>query len=508
MSRVAIIGAGIAGLSAAARLAAAGHDVVVHETSSTIGGKVGLAEHETPAGTFRFDTGPSLLTYPTVFAELFSETGAPIEQSLILRRLDPVIRYRFADGSMLDAFDDPGQLQREIDTRLGSSAGADWAAFLRRGGAMWRAAEGPFLRSELTMHSALQAARHWPRLASIAPGRSLHDLATGYLRDPRLRMMAERYATYAGGSPRRIPAVYAVIAYLEMSQGGWYIDGGIRKLAQAIAERAEQLGARIQLDSPITAIEAGGGSVRGLRRRDGRVEPADVVISTADAAFTYNQLLSGGPARGVSWAAIALRGRRRRLDRAPRSLAGFSMLLGVRGRTPGARHHNVLFPRHYGQEFDAIFAAPARLPADPTIYVSVSTDPAHAPAGHEAWFVLVNVPRHRRGGAPDALDWSNPELAATLGERTLSLLAARGLPVRERLVLTRVRTPEDLETETGTPGGAIYGTAPHGAVRSLRPANATPIRGLFLAGGTAHPGGGMPLAALSAATVARLIGPA
>jgi phytoene desaturase len=508
MSRVAIIGAGIAGLSAAARLAAAGHEVVVHEASSTIGGKVGLAEYETPAGTFRFDTGPSLLTYPTVFAELFSDTGAPIEQSINVRRLDPVIRYRFADGSILDAFDEPGRLRREIDTRLGFSAGADWAAFLRRGAAMWRAAEEPFLRSERTMHSALRAARHWPRLASIAPGRSLHDLATGYLRDPRLRMMAERYATYAGGSPRRTPAVYAVIAYLEMSQGGWYIEGGIRKLAEAVAARAEQLGARIHLESPITGIEASAGSVRGLRLHDGSTERADVVISTVDAAFTYNQLLGGTPAGRASRASVALRGRRRRLGHLPRSLAGFSMLLGVRGRTPGAQHHNVLFPRRYGQEFDAIFSAPARLPADPTVYVSVSTDPAHAPLGHEAWFVLVNVPRHQRGGAPDALDWSNPELRATMGERTLSLLAARGLPVRERLVLTQVRTPEDLETETGTPGGAIYGTAPHGAARSLRPANGTPIRGLFLAGGTAHPGGGMPLAALSAATVARLIGPA
>ena len=190
-----------------------------------------------------------------------------------------------------------------------------------------------------------------------------------------------------------------------------------------------------------------------------------------------------------------------------RSLAGFVLLLGVEGTTPGLAHHTVFFPRDYNAEFDAVFGDPAhgrraRPPSSPTIFVTRAEDPAVHPPGTEAWFVLVNAPRH--GTAAGAVDWTRPGLADAYATHLLDVLAARGTDVRDRLRFRETRTPADLATATRTPGGAIYGTA--GGL--LRPANRGPIRGLHLVGGSAHPGGGLPMVTLSAEIAAHAIGPA
>lgn len=505
MSRIVVIGAGMSGLAAAARLGALGHTVTVCEAASSTGGKAGELERTTPAGVFRFDTGPSLLTYPSVFRELFADTGASLAASVELRRLDPIARYRFTDGLVLDAKAQPAQMQDHLRSQLGPQAAHEWAAFQQRATRMWHAVEDPFLRGELRPADILRAVPSWALLPAIAPGRSLQHIARRTLHDPHLQMMADRLASYAGSAPSRIPAAYAVIAHLESVLGGWYVEGGLRRLIDAVEARARERGADIRLAAPVRAILNDGTQATGVQLVDGRRIVADAVVSTIDAGVTYRQLLAGA---GRGWRRVTLSSRRRRLDTAPRSLAGFSLLLGVRGTTPGVAHHNVLFPESYGEEYDAIFASPARLPVDPAIYLSVPDDALVRPEGYEAWSVLVNVPRHDAHGAPDALDWTDPQLRSSFTEQILGLLGSRGLPIRERLEFAIVRTPADLEAETGTPGGAIYGTAAHGAIRSLRPANRSPIRGVFLAGGTVHPGGGLPLAALSARTVARVIGPA
>jgi phytoene dehydrogenase-like protein len=186
--------------------------------------------------------------------------------------------------------------------------------------------------------------------------------------------------------------------------------------------------------------------------------------------------------------------RARRLRR--RSLSGFVLLLGVRGTTPGLAHHNVFFPADYDAEFDAVFGG--RLAHDPAVFVTVADDPAVRPAGHEAWFVLVNAAPQGSG------DWRVPGVASGYADHVLAVLASRGVDVRDRLLFREVRTPADLEVATRTPGGAIYGTA--GGL--LRPSNRGPAKGLFLVGGSVHPGGGLPLVMLSAKLVADLIGPA
>ncbi|MDQ6650161.1 MAG: phytoene desaturase family protein [Actinomycetota bacterium] len=489
MSRVVVVGAGVGGLAAAIRLAATGHSVTVCEQAAEVGGKLGYYERD----GFQFDTGPSLLTMPLVFADLFAETGAPIDAALDLTPVEPIAHYRFADGTELDASADLDVFCAELDGALGAGSGADWRAFMTRAGHIWDATRGPFLDSALT--GPLGLARQAVRLAdlrAIAPGRTLRSLGQQYLGDPRLRMFLDRYATYTGSDPRRAPAALAVVPYVEQTFGAWYVAGGLRRIADALAERAVRLGATLRLGTDVSEVSTGPRGVTGVRLASGEVLAADVVVANADARHLYEDLV---PDRRADRA-------RRRLARSTPSLSGFVLLLGVRGTTPGLAHHTVLFPAAYDDEFDAVFTLPQPVP-DPTIYLSVPKDAAIAPAGCEAWFVLVNAPRQ------GPVDWDSPGLADRYADSLLALMAARGVDVRDRVVFREIRTPADLERRTRAVGGAIYGTSSNGARAAfLRPANASPVPGLYLVGGSSHPGGGLPLVVLSAKIVAGLVGPA
>jgi phytoene desaturase len=498
VARVVVVGAGLGGLAAAARLAASGHAVTVLEQSPRIGGKLGWYARDGHG----FDTGPSLVTLPAVLEDLFAATGAPLRDVLDLRRLDPAVGYRFADGTRLSV---PGRFDAvpaALDDALGDGAGAQWSAFLGRAAAMWRVTEEPFLRSPLAGPATLlRLARRTGDLATIAPWLSLRQLGARYLTDPRLRMLLDRYATYSGSDPRRTPAALATVPYVEQSFGSWYVPGGLRRLVEAVADRARHRGAVIRTEAPVTEVLVAGGRAAGVRLADGEQLPADVVVSNADAAALYRDLLP--PQAPVGRARAALR-------RVTPSSSGLVLLLALRGRTPGLAHHTVLFPADYDAEFDALFGAGRRPPrpvADPTVYISAPDDPATRPdADSESWFVLVNAPRHDPGSG---VDWTSPGLADRCADRVLATMAGRGLDVRDRVRWRVVRTPADLARETGSVGGSIYGSSSNGARAAfLRPANASPLPGLFLVGGSAHPGGGLPLVTLSAQIVAGLVGPA
>ncbi|WP_448613972.1 phytoene desaturase family protein [Modestobacter sp. URMC 112] len=497
MARVVVVGAGLGGLAAAARLGAAGHAVTVLEQAPQVGGKLGWYARDGHG----FDTGPSLVTLPQVLEDLFSATGAPLADVLDLERLDPAVGYRFADGTRLAL---PGRLDAvpaALDDALGAGAGAQWSAFLDRADAMWRVTEQPFLRSPLAGPATLlRLARRGGDLATIAPWRSLRGLGSRYLTDPRLRMLLDRYATYSGSDPRRAPAALATVPWVEQAHGSWYVRGGLRRLVEAVADRAVERGAVVRTGVPVAEVLVEGGRAAGVRTADGERVPADVVVCNADAAALYRDLL---PAARTRRARAALR-------RVTPSSSGFVLLLALRGRTPGLAHHTVLFPADYDAEFDALFgtrSAPRQPVADPTVYVSAPDDPATRPdADSESWFVLVNAPRHEPG---DGVDWDAPGLAEAHADSVLATMARRGLDVRDRVRWRVVRTPADLARETGSVGGSIYGTSSNGARAAfLRPANAAAVPGLFLVGGSAHPGGGLPLVTLSAEIVAGLVGPA
>ena len=502
MARVVVVGAGLGGLATAARLATLGHSVTVCEQAERAGGKLGVFERD----GFVFDTGPSLLTLPAVYRDLFLATGSPLEAEVPLVPVDPVCHYRFRDGTVIDI---PNASRTRIaaawDDALGPGAGADWTAFSERAGAIWDATREVFLESPLQgARTLLRQARRVRDLRTVAPWLSLRDLGTRYLRHPHQRTFLDRYATYTGSDPRRAPAALATIPYVEQTFGAWYVPGGLRRLGDAVLARAVERGAVLRTGAEVTEIllDDGGRRTAGVRLASGERLPADVVVANADAAHVYADLLppqTGRPALAA-------------LRRATPSLSGFVLLLALRGRTSGLAHHTVLFGENYDDEFDSVFGTgphrrtgPRPVP-DPTVYISAPDDPALRPDDDgEAWFVLVNAPRHGAGG----IDWDEPGMADTYADHVLALMAARGLDVRDRLLWREVRTPAHLERATRSPGGSIYGTSSNGLRAAfLRPANASPVGGLFLVGGSSHPGGGIPLVGLSAAIVAGLVGPA
>ncbi|ULE33089.1 phytoene desaturase family protein [Mycobacterium sp. IDR2000157661] len=489
MSRTVVIGAGLGGLATAARLAAAGHRVTVFESAPSVGGKLGVFERD----GFTFDTGPSLLTMPAVLEQLFADTGGPAD--LAVTPVDPAVAYRFADGTQLVLPHEAARIPAALDDKLGPGAGEAWRRLHTRSRRLWELVGEPVLRRPVSVPALVRMSACPADLRSVAPWRTIDGLGRAMLPDPRLRTWLNRYATYSGSDPRRTPAVLSVTAFVEQEFGAWYVPGGLRRIVEAVAARCVERGVELQTGSTVESVLLSGGRAAGVRV-DGRDVAADAVVSNIDAAVLHDSLLPAGVARTM----------RRRLQRRRPSMAGFVVLLGLSGRRPGAAHR-VYFPREYAAEFDAIFGPSPQPVADPTIYVHAPDDPLLRPDDDsEGWFVLVNAPAHdpERG-----VDWDAPGMREHYTRHVLDLLALRGADIGDRIRFAETITPADLQRRTGAPGGAIYGSASHGPRAALRrPANRSRVRGLYLVGGSAHPGGGIPLVLMSAEIVAKLIGPA
>lgn len=501
MARVVVVGAGAGGMAVAARLAVKGHAVTILEQSDRVGGKLrGYARDG-----FVFDTGPSLFTLPAVYRDLFLKTGSALEENVDLQPIDIGFGYHFADGSAVDLPGvDSARCADALGEQLGGDAAREWRSLMARAGRIWDITRRPFLESPLRGARTLAPMAWRVRdLRTVAPWKSLRQLGNDHFSDPRLVTLLDRYATYAGSDPRRAPAALATIPYVEQTFGAWHLGGGLHTLSDALLRRCVERGVDVRLGCDVARVVIDAGRVSGVELADGQRLPADIVVSDADAAHLYGDLVADSVARKP----------RRKLERATPSLSGFVMLLAVRGRTPGIRHHNVWFPADYDAEFDSIFGAAARPVDDPTIYACLPDDPLMRPDDdHESWFVLVNAPRNALsspGASTGAgvVDWSGPGVGAAYGKHVLDVLARRGVDLRDRILWSEIRTPADLERETRSPGGAIYGTSSNGARAAfLRPANQSSIPGLYLVGGSAHPGGGLPLVGLSAEIVATLIG--
>ena len=494
MADVVVIGAGVGGLAVSARLAAAGRRVVVCEQAEVVGGKLGV--HRVHG--FAFDTGPSLVTLPYALDDLLTATGVDRRDVLDLRRLDPVARYRFGDGTWFDAPAGVGEFEDAVEALRPGNA-RQWRAFYGRAGRIWDATRGPFLESPLGGPWGLvkQAVRI-NDLRTIAPHRTLRSLARSYLDDPRLVSFVDRYATYTGSDPRRAPAALASVVYAERHFGAWYVDGGLRRIADVLLERCLTLGVEVRTGCDVVEVMVHHGRAVGVVLADGSRIDAATIVANADAAELYERLVPPGPERHRA---------QRALRRCEPSLSGFVVCLGVAGPTPVTAHHTVLFPERYDDEFDAIFGASPKPVDDPTIYISNPADDAVRPPGHEAWFVLVNAPRHcSLGDGADGVDWRAEGRAEAYADLLMRRLAERGIDIDANVVLREIRSPADLEERTRASGGSIYGTSSNGPRSAfLRPANRSPLPGLFLVGGSSHPGGGLPLVLLSAEITTKLI---
>ena len=497
MAKISVIGAGIGGMSAAARLAKQGHQVTVFENSDQSGGKCRTEWF----GDYAFDTGPSLLTLPAVFRDLFLKTGKRIEHVLDISPVDPAFNYNFADGSKVTFpnLSNP-KTYKEIEKSFGISASEGWRQIIDRSEKMWEASRDSFIESELTSIWPLLLRKNLiNQINQISPFTSLRGLSEKFKLDPHLKMIIDRYATYTGSDPRSAPAVLLTIAFVESTFGAWHVKGGIGQLSVALEQRCRDLGVDFQFKSLVTKILVERNKVEGLVLNDGKVVHSDLVVSNSDAEYTFNSLIDNE--------VTSARSERKKLKAATKSLAGFSLLLGLdnsKSKSVEINHHNVYFPENYDLEFDQIFTQKVPV-TDPTIYLCAPKDSSMVKgADKEAWFVLVNAPRHE---PESGWDWKHG--GQEYAQKIVNKMDNLGLNVTNRLDFMEYRTPADLEKYAMAPGGSIYGTSSNSPVSAfLRARNRSKVKGLFCVGGSAHPGGGLPLVGISAEIVAKAIGKA
>ena len=318
MAKISVIGAGIGGMSAAARLAKNGHEVTIFENSERSGGKCRTEWF----GDFAFDTGPSLLTLPAVYRDLFLKTGKRLEHILELVPVDPAFKYNFTDGKSITFpnLSNPKTYQ-EISRVLGDKSGQDWKKVIDRAERMWELSREQFVESELdSIWPLLKNKNLFRQIKEIAPFTSLRQLSNKMDLDPHLKMIIDRYATYTGSDPRRAPAVLLTIAFVESAFGAWHIKGGIGQLSNALQTRCQDLGVKFEFNSRVTEITVDHDRTKGIVIEDKTFIASDLVVANADAEHVYNNLIS----KKVKSA----RYEREKLKRSTKSLSGFSLLLG------------------------------------------------------------------------------------------------------------------------------------------------------------------------------------
>ncbi len=480
--RVIIIGAGIGGLAAAVDLAAGGFDVTVVDQGDAPGGRM----RELEAGGVAIDSGPTVFTMRQVFDELFETAGSRLDAELSLERAERLARHAWLDGSQLDLYADIDRSANAIATFAGGGEADAYRRFAAHSAGIYDTLADTFMRREkpgpvgLSLSLGLTGL---PRLYRTRPFTSLWKELGRYFEDPRLRQLFARYATYTGSSPFAAPATLMLIAHVERA-GVYYVKGGMQRLAEALVRVAGRHGAEFRFGTSARQIHAGANGVHSVETAAGEGLPCDAVVFNGDVdAFTQGLL---GPA--VEKAVP-------RRSAEPRSLSAITWSLVTETRYP-LDHHTVFFGDNYPAEFKALFGD-ARIHDVPTVYVCAQ-DRANGrvPSGRERLFVLVNAPA--RPLRDRDIRRAETQVAAMLERCGLSLtLGAPGV--------TRF-TPDDFDERFPGTGGAIYGWPTHGMMGSFRRhGSRSQIAGLYLAGGSVHPGPGVPMAAISGRLAAAAI---
>jgi len=482
---VGVIGGGLGGLAAACTLAARGHRVILFEKNAWLGGKAAVFDE---AG-FRFDMGPTILTMPAVLDRIFAEAGQVLEDRLDLRRLDPQWRCFFDDGAILDLNENIDVMARQLDTfSPGNAAGyRDFIRLSERLHAIsdrfffWRSVED--LRDTMDLKRGANLGT-LSDVLSLRMGSTVAGTIRRRVRDPRVAQMLDHFVQYVGSSPYAAPAVLCGIAHMQTAEGVWYPMGGTAAVPAALTALAESLGVDLRTGVGVRRIVSDGARVHGIETDSGETVPLRAVVSNMDSVRTYRELVGGAAAQRFA----------RRWPREP-ACSGVVLYLGLDRAYDHLAHHDFVFSRDPEEEFDWIYRKGEPAP-DPSCYIAAParTDPSVAPPGGEALYVLVHTPWLRPHH-----DWAS--MLPAYRKIILDKLArCAGMPdLQDRIVVERSLTPQDIHERYRVLNGAIYGLASHGRFfGAFKPGNRSrDLAGLYLAGGAAHPGPGMPMVMMS-----------
>jgi phytoene desaturase len=486
-NKVVVVGGGLGGLATACTLAARGYAVTLCDKNAWVGGKAAVLAEQ----GFRFDMGPTILTIPGVLKRIYAEAGRDLENYLDLVPLDPQWRSFFDDGTALDLFADVDRMKAALDAYApGTGSGAGYGKFMELSEKLHRISDDYFFwRSVGGLKDMFDVRRGMSlsivkEVMGMRPGRSVAGTVRSFVADERAAQMLDHFTQYVGSSPDASPAVLCGIAHMQSDEGVWYPRGGTAAVPRALASLAVDLGVEIRTRTPIRRIIVEGGRVQGVETATGETIAAGAVVSNSDSVRTHRELVEGQPRDRFL--------HRRRYEPA---CSGVVLYLGLDRRYEQLIHHNFVFSHDPHEEFESIYrrGEPA---ADPTCYVCAPavTEPGVAPPGCESLYVLVHTPYLRPHH-----DWS--KMFAPYRRRIIEKLeSTAGLKdLESHIVFERALTPQDINDRYHVLDGAIYGLASHGKfLGAFKPANRSPdVEGLYLAGGSAHPGPGMPMVMMS-----------
>jgi len=483
---VAVAGAGMAGLAAAIDLGRQGFQVTLLEKAAAPGGKM----RRERIGPHAIDAGPTVFTMRWVFEALFADAGASLDGRLSLRKADLLARHAWRQGGRLDLFAERARSAEAIGDFAGAKAARGYLDFCKRSAAIFETLNDTFMEAQRPSPIGLSRRvgfHRLPALLQTSPYRSMWSALGQYFQDPRLRQLFGRYATYCGSSPFAAPATLMLVAHVEQ-EGVWLVEGGMHEVARALLRLAEEKGVTTRFGTEVAGIETDGGKVSAVVTNDGERIACDALVFNGDVAALKQGLL-GTPARRALAATEA----------AKRSLSAVTWCLSGRAEGLDPAFHTVFFAEDYRREFAAIFEE-AAICESPTVYLCAQDRGGKGAGGApEAFFFLINAP-----ATGDKAAYSAERIEA-LSQRAFGLMRDCGLTLKPDGA-PLVTTPADFAERFPGTGGALYGIANHGAMASFaRPGARSRLAGLYLAGGSVHPGPGIPMATLSGRLAAAAI---
>jgi phytoene desaturase len=486
MKKAAVIGSGVGGLAIAIRLAAKGYRVTVFEKEANVGGKL----NELRINGFRFDTGPSLFTLPSMMDELIKLSNITPNQPFSYKKLENVTRYFYPDGKVLNSWSNPDRFAEEAESVLKEPA-SNIKKYLNECSELYRLTANMFINSPFPTWKGFtspEAREIGKNMAQLKAFRSMHRVnRSSFLQDQTVQLF-DRFATYNGSNPYKAPGTLTIIPHLEHNVGAYFPKNGMYSIAQTMYEIAAKMGVKFVFKCTVEQIEIRRREIAGIIA-NGASHPFDLIVNDTDIFTAYPKLM---PDQKLGWL----------YKRQQPSTSALIFYWGIKGTFAKLDLHNILFSSNYSEEFKIL--ENKGISSDPTVYIFVSSKAVKndAPQGHENWFVMVN--------APEVCNQNWDELTKIVRTNILKKIKLiLGIDIEPLITCEEVLTPPLIEQRTGSYRGSLYGISSNSmlAAFSRHPNRSTKVKNLYFTGGSVHPGGGIPLCLASAKIVDSFIKP-